>query len=102
MVKLGGIRLLLKHVNYHQTNTDMVAPQLVKKWIEQGLNGASAEVVGDGRHFEATVICSEFAGKSMLEQHRMVYSGLGDKMDETIHALSLRTYTPDEWKGQSS
>ena len=80
----------------------MVASEQVKLWIEEGLSGSSADVVGDGRHFEAVVICSDFAGKSMLEQHRMVYGGLGDKMDEIIHALSLRTYTPEQWSNQSS
>lgn len=80
----------------------MVAPEQVKIWIEEGLSGSFADVTGDGRHFEAVVVCFDFAGKSMLEQHRMVYGGLGDKMDETIHALSLRTYTPEQWNNQSS
>lgn len=70
---------------------DMVTPQEIKQWIEQGLPGAKAEVTGDGAHFEATVICAAFAGKNMLAQHRMVYDALGDKMKSTIHALSLRT-----------
>ena len=80
----------------------MVTPQAVKQWIEDALSGSSVDVVGDGRHFEAVVISAEFAGKSMLEQHRMVYGGLGDKMDETIHALSLRTYTPQQWENLNS
>lgn len=74
----------------------MPTPEQVKHWIEEGVRDSSAEVVGDGRHFEAVVISSEFSGKMMLEQHRMVYTGLGDKM-EVIHALSLRTYTPEQW-----
>ena len=74
----------------------MPTPEQVKHWIEEGVTDSSAEVVGDGRHFEAVVISSEFSGKMMLEQHRMVYTGLGDKM-EVIHALSLRTYTPEQW-----
>ena len=80
----------------------MVTPEQVKIWIEESLSGASADVNGDGRHFEAVVICPDFDGKSMLEQHRMVYGGLGDKMDETIHALSLRTFTPEQWNSRSS
>ncbi len=75
----------------------MVTPDEIKHWIEAALNNASAQVVGDGRHFEAVVVCSEFDGKSMIEQHRMVYSGLGKKMDADIHALSLKTYTPEQW-----
>ncbi len=80
----------------------MVTPEQVKVWIEESLSGSSADVIGDGRHFEAVVICSEFAGKSMLEQHRMVYGGLGEKMVDDIHALSLRTYTPEQWNSQAS
>lgn len=80
----------------------MVTPEQVKVWIEEGLNEAWADVVGDGRHFEAVVVCSGFAGKSMLEQHRMVYGGLGEKMDETIHALSLQTFTPEQWNSRPS
>ena len=70
----------------------MVTPQMVKTWIEEGLPGASAQVSGDGRHFEAIVVHADFEGRSMIEQHRLVYAGLGDKMASTIHALSLRTY----------
>ncbi len=80
----------------------MVTPELVKQWIESGLAGSVAEVEGDGRHFNAVVVCAEFQGRSMLEQHRMVYDGLGDKMDETIHALSLQTYTPEQRKIQTT
>ena len=79
----------------------MVTPENVKQWIEEGLTGSSARVAGDGRHFEARVVCPEFAGKSMLEQHRMVYSGLGTKMESEIHALSLRTFTPEQWNQQT-
>lgn len=71
----------------------------IKKLIEAGLPGAAAHVQGeDGVHFDAAVICEAFAGKGMLEQHRMVYATLGDHVAAgTIHALSLRTFTPEEW-----
>jgi acid stress-induced BolA-like protein IbaG/YrbA len=68
-----------------------ITPEDLKQWIEQGLPGATAEVTGDGVHFEATVICPAFADKNTLTQHRMVYEALGDKMKQAIHALSLRT-----------
>jgi acid stress-induced BolA-like protein IbaG/YrbA len=79
----------------------MVQPEDIKQWIEQGLPGASAEVVGDGHHFEAVIVAADFAGKSMLQQHRMVYAALGDKMKQTIHALSLRTYTPEQYRART-
>lgn len=74
----------------------MVTQHDIKTWIEANLNGASADVVGDGHHFEATVISEQFAGKNSLARHRLVYAALGDKMQQAIHALSLKTYTPDE------
>ncbi|SHE87635.1 BolA family protein [Thermomonas hydrothermalis] len=70
---------------------------LIRQLIETGLPGARAEVRGeDGVHFEATVICPAFAGKLPLARHRMVYATLGDRMGGEIHALQLRTLTPEE------
>lgn len=64
----------------------------IKALIEAGLPGATVTVNGDdGQHFEAEVICAEFAGKPLLAQHRMVYATLGSKMGNEIHALHLRT-----------
>jgi acid stress-induced BolA-like protein IbaG/YrbA len=72
-------------------------PEEIARLIEAGLPGARAEVSGDGTHFEAIVISEAFQGKRLLEQHRMVYATLGDRMHSAIHALSLRTFTPEEW-----
>ena len=69
----------------------------IRKLIEQGLPGAAVEVQGDdGVHFEATVVCDAFAGKLPLARHRMVYATLGERMGGEIHALALKTLTPDE------
>ena len=69
----------------------------IRQLIEAGLPDASAEVRGeDGVHFEATVVCAAFAGKLPLARHRMVYATLGEKMGGEIHALQLRTLTPEE------
>ena len=71
--------------------------QTIKNLIEQGLPGAQADVRGaDGVHFEATVVAPAFAGKLPLARHRMVYATLGDLMGGAIHALSLKTLTPEE------
>ncbi len=71
--------------------------QTIQQLIEQGLPGARAEVYGaDGVHFEARVTASEFAGKPTLARHRMVYAALGERMGGEIHALALRTLTPEE------
>lgn len=77
-------------------------PENIKRMIEQGLEGSQASVVGDGRHFEAVIVCEAFAGKSMVEQHQMVYRALGNNMDEAIHALSMRTLTPEQYAQQQS
>jgi acid stress-induced BolA-like protein IbaG/YrbA len=64
----------------------------IKQLIEAGLPGATATVTGDdGQHFEAEVVCPAFAGRKLLEQHRMVYLALGEKMGRDIHALRLKT-----------
>jgi acid stress-induced BolA-like protein IbaG/YrbA len=64
----------------------------IKQLIEAGLPGATATVTGDdGHHFEAEVVCPAFAGRKLLEQHRMVYLALGEKMGRDIHALRLKT-----------
>ena len=69
----------------------------IQQLIEAGLPGAQARVQGeDGVHFEATVVCEAFRGKLPLARHRMVYATLGARMGGEIHALALRTLTPDE------
>lgn len=71
----------------------------IKKLIEAGLPGSVAQVKGDdGVHFEAIIVSDAFAGKSMLARHKMVYATLGDLMDSAIHALSMKTYTPQQWE----
>lgn len=72
-------------------------PARIKAMIEDGLAGAQADVEGaDGVHFEATVIASQFAGKLPLARHRLVYATLGELMGGAIHALALKTLTPEE------
>jgi acid stress-induced BolA-like protein IbaG/YrbA len=72
----------------------------IERLIEEQLPGARAMVRGDdGIHFEATVISEAFAGKSLVQQHRLVYATLGGRLErEDIHALSLKTHTPDAWQ----
>ena len=76
-------------------------PEEIKQLIEQGLDGAEAEVSGDGTHFEAIVVSDAFAGKTMVQQHQLVYQALGDKLKEEIHALALRTFTREQWTKQT-
>ena len=69
----------------------------IRQLIESGLPGARAEGHGeDGVHFEAIVVCAAFAGKLPLARHRMVNATLGALMGREIHALQLKTLTPEE------
>jgi acid stress-induced BolA-like protein IbaG/YrbA len=67
--------------------------------IKAGLPDAEVIVKGEGDHFEAVVISRQFTGRTMVQQHRLVYAALGDRMGSEIHALALRTLTPDAWQG---
>lgn len=72
-------------------------PARIQTLIETGMPGAHVRVEGaDGVHFEATVIAAEFAGKLPLARHRRVYATLGSLMGGDIHALALKTLTPEE------
>jgi acid stress-induced BolA-like protein IbaG/YrbA len=79
----------------------MVTPESVKGGIEAGLACEHVEVVGDGQHFQALVVSAEFAGRTRIQRHQLVYATLGERMREEIHALSMQTLTPDEWKKAS-
>jgi len=71
--------------------------ETLQQLIEQGLPGARARVSGeDGVHFEATVVSEAFRGKLPLARHRLVYATLGERMGGEIHALALKTLTPEE------
>ena len=72
----------------------MPTPEDIKGWIEQNLPGSQVDISGDGRHFEAGVVYAGFEGKNRVQQQQMVYAALGDKMDEEMQALSMRTLTP--------
>ena len=74
-------------------------PTDIASLIEQGLKGASATVVTDGMgHYEAVVISPAFAGKRSVPRHQMVYATLGERVGREIHALAVKTYTPEEWQ----
>jgi len=75
-----------------------VTPENVRDFILQGLACEHIQVDGDGRHFEAVIVSSEFEGKGMLQRHKRVYQVLGDRM-EKIHALSMKTLTSEQWAG---
>ena len=76
----------------------MVTPQDVQRYIAEGLECEHLAVEGDGHHFEAVIVSSAFEGKRPIARHQIVYGALGDRMKAEIHALSMKTLTPAEWR----
>jgi acid stress-induced BolA-like protein IbaG/YrbA len=76
----------------------MVNPEQVKRYIEEALPCEYVEVAGDGQHFEAVIVSAQFRAKSVIQQHQAVYRALGERMREEIHALSMKTFTPEDWE----
>jgi acid stress-induced BolA-like protein IbaG/YrbA len=72
-------------------------PAEVRSFIAAGLPCTHLEVEGDGRHFFATIVSAEFDGLPRVRRHQRVYTALGDRMREQIHALSMKTLTPAEF-----
>lgn len=76
----------------------MVTAKAIQQYIEAGLPCDLIQVEGDGHHFEATIVSAAFDGLNRIKQHQLVYQVLGDRMREEIHALSMKTYSPNEWQ----
>jgi acid stress-induced BolA-like protein IbaG/YrbA len=80
----------------------MISLQQVEALIKAGIPDAQVQVqdlTGGGDHLQAIVVSSQFEGKSLVKQHQLVYGAVRQAMDtEAIHALALKTYTPEAWK----
>ena len=80
-----------------------MTPQTIRQMIEAGLPDSSVVVESeDNTHFTALIISKLFSGKNMLQLHKMVHKVLGDKLGKDIHALSFKTFTPEEYESISS
>jgi acid stress-induced BolA-like protein IbaG/YrbA len=80
----------------------MTADEL-KQMIAAGLACDHLIVEGDGRHWYATIVSTEFEGKRAIARHQRVYATLGDKMKtDEVHALSIKAFTPTEWASQAN
>jgi stress-induced morphogen len=79
----------------------------IEDLIESGIEGAEATVTSsrheeDEDHFAALVISPAFEGVPLVQQHQMVYDAVGDHMTTDIHALEIKTYTPEEYEAAQS
>lgn len=73
--------------------------EVVQQLIEAGMPTEVVRVFGDGKHFTATVVSAEFVGKSRLDRQRLVFATLKQVLaDNLLHAITLKTFTPDEWQ----
>lgn len=74
-------------------------PAKIEHLIQSGLPDATVQVVSeDNTHFQAVVVAQDFEGKRRLARHQQVYATLGSLVGTDIHALSIRAYTPEEWR----
>ena len=72
--------------------------------LENSFGGDQIELsspMGDNNHFQLILVSEKFEGKSMVEQHQMVYQAMGDAMHEAVHAMAMKTYTPRQWEQRS-
>ena len=80
----------------------MISSDEIKTTLENALPGATIAVqdlTGGGDHFQVLVVSPSFEGKGLVDQHQMVYGALRESLgSERIHALSLKTYTPEQWQ----
>lgn len=76
--------------------TTALTPQRIEIVDESHRHAGHEGAKGGGGHFVVTVVAPAFAGKGLLERHRMVYAALGDAMQKEIHALSIKALAPGE------
>ena len=84
----------------------MISPQQVEEMIKAQMPDAQVKVedlTGGGDHYQVSVVSSQFAGKGLVKQHQLVYGALKQAMStEAIHALALKTYTPEAWQATAA
>ncbi len=79
---------------------DMVEPSVVEQRIREGVEGVThvevTDLTGTKDHYEAVIVSPAFEGKNRVARQRMVFAALGELMQGPIHALTFKTFTPDE------
>jgi len=83
------------------TGVEPITPEEIQSLITKAIPDAVVQVrdfTGGGDHYEAVVVSSAFAGKTQVARHRLVYGALQEAMAQRIHALALKTFTPEEFR----
>ncbi len=80
----------------------MISPDEIKTTLEKALPESTVvvqDLTGGGDHYQVMIVSPSFEGKGLVEQHQLVYGVLKDAIgSERIHALALKTYTPEQWE----
>ena len=82
----------------------MIEPEKIVQKIQQALPNAQVDVqdlTGTRDHYKARIVAKEFEGQSLILRHRMIYSALAEEMKGPIHALTLETFSPEEWEAKN-
>ena len=75
--------------------------ETVRQLIAEAVPCERLDVQGDGRHWFAPIVSSACVGKRLIARHQMVYAALGERLQtDEVHALSMKTLTPEEWVQQ--
>ena len=81
----------------------MIALETLQGMLESAFPGATIRLESnDNVHFQLLVVAPQFEGKNMVEQHQMVYAALGDAMRADVHALTIKSMTPDQFQRQTA
>ena len=74
----------------------------IKNLIKQGIPDAEITITGDGHHFDAVIVSGEFANLNSVKRQQMVYATVAEQISSgKLHALSLKTFTKEEWVEQN-
>jgi len=90
-----SLMTLLTGLRHHMLTND------IKETILSALPGSEVYVVdpqNDGQHFEAIVVAAQFEGLMLVKQHQLVMKSLKEKFETSVHALALKTFTPEKWE----
>lgn len=77
-----------------------MTPEIVHQLIQKNMTCEHLEVEGDGHHFYAIIVSPAFEGLTRVRRHQTVYAALDGGMEQAIHALSMQTFTPQEWEAR--
>ena len=89
----------MDHVSWIETTLrETFAPAHLSVEDESALHRGHAGAAGGGGHFRVVIVADRFRGQTRVDRHAAVYAALGSAMKSDIHALALRTLTPEEWQ----